>query len=261
MTGGVLSRAARAQAARRLQAVLPWLVMALALGLSISMPLALAQSPLPPLVQGGVAPAPGWRVVGVPKQAMPLTRYSATVLDGRVALRIEARASYGNLVHELQSAVPPRALRWAWRVEQANTLADLQTRAGDDSAAKVCLSFELPLQQVPLIERTLLRLARARTGENLPAATLCWVWAGREAAGALVHNAYTGRVRYIVLRGAADATGVWFDESRDVAADFKRAFGEESAALPALSAVIVAGDADNTGATSLAHLADLRFEP
>ena len=265
MTGDVAELAARFGAVRAVQAAWRLLATALVMGsavlLWLSMAQAHAQSSLPPLVQAGAVPAPGWRVVGVPKQAMPFTRYNAALVEGRVALRIEARASYANLVHELQSAAPPRMLRWTWRVEQANPLADLQTRAGDDSAAKVCLSFDLPLQQVPLVERTLLRLARARSGENLPAATLCWVWAGREAPGALITNAYTGRVRYIVLRNAQDATGVWLDESRDVAADFKRAFGQESATLPALSAVIVAGDADNTGATSIALVADLRLEP
>jgi hypothetical protein len=49
-----------------------------------------------------------------------------------------------------------------------------------------------------------------------------------------------------------------------VAADFRRAFGDEVAAaepLPPLTAVIVAGDADNTGGTSVAQVSGLRAEP
>ena len=53
----------------------------------------------------------------------------------------------------------------------------------------------------------------------------------------------------------------WFDETRDIAADFRRAFGDESDEVPPLLAVIVAGDADNTGGRSVAQLTDLRFEP
>lgn len=215
----------------------------------------------PPLVQAPLALGSTWRVVGLPEQSKPYTRYTAEQVDGRLALRIEAQASYGNVVHELTQQPVPRLLSWAWRLQQANTLADLHTRAGDDAAAKVCLSFELPLQQVPFVERALLRLARSRAGQALPAATLCWVWGGREQPGELIDNPFTRRVRYVVLRTAADATGQWFSETRDVAADFRRAFGDESAETPPLTAVIVGADADNTRAHSVAHVADLMFLP
>ncbi|MBK8864674.1 MAG: DUF3047 domain-containing protein [Betaproteobacteria bacterium] len=146
-------------------------------------------------------------------------------------------------------------------MQQPNAAADLRSKSGDDTAVKVCLSFDLPMSAVPFVERQLLRLARSRTGENLPAATLCWVWAGTEAHGARLDNAYSRRVRTIVLRNGSDAPGRWHSESRDVAADFLRAFGDESATVPPLTAVIVAGDADNTGARSVAHVADLAFAP
>lgn len=215
-----------------------------------------------PLVQanaGGAALGPGWRLLTLPKQKPPVTQYGAEVLDGRAALRIDARASYGNFAHALAGAAPA-SLHWAWRVDRPNAGTDLKTKAGDDSPAKVCLSFDLPLAQVPFFERELLRLARTRSPEPLPAATLCWVWGHAEAPGSVLANPYTKRVRYRVLRTQADATGRWFEESRDVAADFRAAFGDESETVPPVTAVLVAGDADNTGAQSLAFVADLRFE-
>lgn len=202
----------------------------------------------------------GWRVVTLPSQKPPVTRYSAVVAEGRPAVRVEAQASYGNLVHHLAGAAP-RELGWTWRVEQANPGTVLHERSGDDTPAKVCLSFELPLSRVPFFERELLRLARSRTGEPLPAATLCWVWGGPEARGSLLANPYSKRVRYIVLRNAADASGTWFEETRDVAADWQRAFGDESAEMPPISAVIVSGDADNTVGSSLALVGGLRWGP
>ena len=222
--------------------------------------LLLAAVLLAPLVQGGALQLP-WRVVTLPQQTLPVTRYSAEVVDGREALRIESRGSYGNLVHELPPGEVPRMLQWSWRLAQANPAIDLRTKAGDDVPVRVCASFELPLERVPFVERQLLRLARAQTGEPLPAATLCWVWGHAEPAGALLPNAYTRRVRYIVLRNAQHAAGRWFEESRDIAADFQRAFGDESATLPPLTALIVAGDADNTGGVSIAHVAGLRGAP
>jgi hypothetical protein len=227
-----------------------------------------AADPWPPLVQepaqAGQSDArlgPGWRVVGWPDQRMPLTRYAAERVDGRPALRLDARASYGNLVYAVPSQAPPRMVSWAWRMQQPNPAADLRLKSGDDAAAKVCLGFDMALQRVPFVERTLLRVARSRSADALPAATLCWVWGRAEAPGSVIDNAYSRRVRYIVLRTAADGLGQWFTETRDVAADFRRAFGDESPDTPALMTVIVAADADSTGASTVAHVADLRFAP
>jgi hypothetical protein len=212
---------------------------------------------LAPLVADGTIAAP-WRVVGLPQQQFAPTEYRAVRVDGRDALRIEARGSYGNLVHELAPGARLGTLAWQWRLEQPNTRADLATKPGDDSAVKVCVLFDAPLAQVPFVERQLLRVARAASGEALPAATLCYVWAHAQHAGAVLPNAYSKRVRYVVLRGADAPLGTWLDERRDVAADFRRAFGDEAREVPPASAVAVAGDADNTGAHSVAFVADLR---
>lgn len=222
---------------------------------------ALAAAALAPLVQGG-AVQPPWRVVGLPQQAKPLTQFSAETVQGREAVRVQTNGSYGNLVHDWPAdAATPRRLRWSWRLQQPNPQADLRQKAGDDTPVKVCLSFDLPLARVPFVERQLLQLARSRASQDLPAATLCWVWAGGEAKGALIDNAFSRRVRYMVLRNRQDPLQAWVDESRDIAADFQSAFGDEGPELPPLGAVIVGGDADNTGAHSVAHVAALRTEP
>ena len=219
-----------------------------------------AAAGIAPLVQGGSIP-PVWHVVTLPQQAVPVTRYGAETVDGREALRIQTQGSYGNLVHELPAIQAPQRLRWAWRLQQPNTAVDLRLKAGDDAAVKVCMSFDMALERVPFVERQMLKLARSRSGQDLPAATLCWVWGATEAKGALMPNAYSRRVRYIVLRNREDALATWFEESRDVSADFRRAFGDESIELPALTALIVSGDGDNTGGASLAHVSGLRVEP
>jgi Protein of unknown function (DUF3047) len=217
-------------------------------------------SPLPPLVTRSQVGA-GWRVATLPQQKPPVTRFAAELVGGRNALRIDAHASYGNLVFDAPPKVSPPQLSWAWRMQQANPGADLSNKATDDTAAKVCLSFDLPLAQVPFVERQLVRMARTRSGENLPTATLCWVWGAKLPHGQLLDNPYTRRLRYIVLRNESDALHTWFEETRDVAADFKRAFGHESPLTPPLVAVVVGGDADNTGAQSVAYVAGLRWAP
>lgn len=213
-----------------------------------------------PALRAGDAIDPRWSIVGLPRQAMPMTRYAADAVDGEAAaVRLDAEGSYGHLAARLGERPAPAVLRWRWRVPSANPGTALARREGDDTPARVCLGFALPLERVPFGDRQRLRIARRLADPELPAATLCWAWGGSEPAGTLVVNPYTARVRTIVLRGAADAGERWHEERRDVHADFRRAFGDEwtDAAPPPVVVVFVAADADNTGARTRAWVAGL----
>ncbi|KNZ32547.1 MAG: hypothetical protein AD742_11760 [Methylibium sp. NZG] len=214
---------------------------------------------LSPLAGAGQTPPSPWRVVGVPKQAMPLTQFAVVDIDGRRALRIEADKSYGNLVHPLNAQTLPAGprLSWQWRLDRPLPAADLRRKDGDDVAAKVCVFFDLPLAQIPFGERQLLRLARATTPEPLPGATVCYVWDTLLPAGTTLPNAYTARVRYLVLQSGEAAAGMWQQERRDIAADFVRLFRTEATQVPPIIGVAVGADADNTGGRSVAHVAGL----
>ena len=204
--------------------------------------------------------ATGWRFVGLPK--LPRTRIDAVEFDGSRALRVESQAGYGQWVHDFMPPVPPPGpLVWEWRLERRNDAADLRQRAGDDTSLKVCALFAMPDERVPFGERLLLQLARARSAEPLPAATLCYVWDARLPAGTLLPNAYSARVRYLVAEDAATPLATWRMQRRDLGADFLRAFGDESKTVPPLMAIAVGADADNTGAASLGHLRGLRWAP
>ncbi len=101
-------------------------------------------------------------------------------------MRVSTASSYGTLVHAWKGQSPGH-LHWQWRLDQpltgGHTAPDLRTKAGDDAALKLCVMFDHPLDSVPLVERTLLRLARSLSGETLPAATVCYVWDSAQAAG------------------------------------------------------------------------------
>lgn len=200
----------------------------------------------------------GWRAVHLPRQTLPKTEYRSVMLDGRLALRLNAEASYGHLVHDLPRGSTVHTLQWQWRLDTPNPASDLRTKSGDDNPVKVCVLLDAPLSVVPFVERQLLRVARAAASEPLPAATLCYVWDSQLPAGTVLSNAYTRRVRLLVLRGADAPLGTWQTESRDVAADVLRAFGDELDTLPAALAVLVGADADNTKARSVAHVRALQ---
>ena len=97
-----------------------------------------------------------------------MTAFQTVALDGKQVMRVEADKSYGNLVHAVPAGFVPAPglmLRWRWRLDQSVANADLRRREGDDVALKVCALFDQPLDKLKLIDRTVLRLARAATAD------------------------------------------------------------------------------------------------
>ena len=226
---------------------------------------ALAQKPvLTPLAgaEGEKPPSP-WRAVGLPRNKAPLAQMDIASIDGVRALRLQTDKSYGTLVHELPGGVPglDATIKWRWRLDQPIAKADLRKKDGDDAALKVCVMFDMPLEQVPFGERTVLRLARSLSSELLPAATICYISDRSLATGTALPNIYSRRVRSIITDGQDSPLKQWRPHERRVGDDFLRLFGDESKVVPPVVAVVVGADADNTGGSSLGYIADLVFNP
>ena len=205
-------------------------------------------------------PAP-WGFVGLPGQTKPKTRFSVVEIDGRKAVRIEADESYGNIVHPMKFSGPKATLSWQWKVETPVPAPDLRTRQGDDTSAKVCVFFDMPLDLVPFIERQLQKIAQSKTTDPLPNATVCYVWDPTLATGTELDNAFTRRMRYIVLESGTDKVGKWMTEKRNVMADFVKLFGDESPKVPPIMGIAIGADADNTHTRSVAYVANIVLEP
>ncbi|MBP6501875.1 MAG: DUF3047 domain-containing protein [Rhodoferax sp.] len=218
---------------------------------------ALAQHRFSSMDVGPVAPP--WRVVGLPGQKMALTRFEIVRSGETPVLRLQADASYGNLVFDMAGAGLPvgARLRWRWQLERAPEDTDLRRKDGDDAPLKVCALFDMPLQGMSFGEQTRLRLARAMSGEPLPSATLCYVWDLQLPVGTELPNVFSPRVRYLVAGQGPARPGQWLSVERNLTSDFLRAFGHEATAVPPLLALAVGADTDNTGSSSLAYIGDL----
>jgi Protein of unknown function (DUF3047) len=222
--------------------------------------------PLPALSAG--TSAGGWRFVGLPNKPDTLpTRFEPGQTDGVAGVRMLTQASYGTWAHAWRG--PAGTLQWRWRLDEAlsggQRPADLRRKDGDDAALKVCVMFDHALDRVPFGERTLLRVARSVTGENLPAATVCYLWDPLQAKHTTAANPYSRRVRYVVVQGVGAPLQQWLSESRDVAQDFLTLFGDElpvgsaKTAIPSVSAVVIGADSDNTQARSSGWVAQLQW--
>lgn len=224
---------------------------------------------LSPLVPADGSAPQAWRFVGFPKAKanLPPTRFELAQVQGERALKVSTQASYGSWVHDTPK-VKAGVLQWRWRLDQAlsggQREPDILTNAGDDAALKVCVLFDHPLDRVPFLERTQLRLARSLSGEDLPAATLCYVWDSVHPAGLRGVNPYSQRVRFITLQGRQSPLAQWQTESRDVSADFAQLFADElpqGAAVPWVRAVLIGADSDNTGTQSVAWVSAIQWRP
>lgn len=228
----------------------------LALGLGLSA--TLAAEPIWVGRFGGAASDPPhpWQVEQLNKD-IPPTRYRVRDWDGVPAVEATAVKSMALLARPLEIDLGQTPiLCWRWRIDAPLKNADMTTKAGDDYAARVYLSFAVPPDALDFGTRVALGLARSLRGNAVPDAAINYIWDNRHPIGTWQPNAYTERARMLVLRsGAADA-GRWVNERRDVGADFLAAFRHAPARLTGLA---LASDTDNTGEVARAGFADFRF--
>ena len=116
--------------------------------------------------------------------------------------------------------------------------------------------FDVPLDSLSFVERSKIRLARAVAGADVPTAALCYVWDNTHPVGHTQWSPYTNRVRIMVLQTGGANINKWMKESRDVAADFKAAFGFDA---PAVTGVAVGNDTDNTDDNVTTWFGDVKF--
>lgn len=205
---------------------------------------------------GEGAPPPPWRVVR-PNRTVAATEYRGATIDGVRAIEARADNSMALLARPLSvdlAATP--ILCWRWRVEAPVAGADMRRRSGDDYAARVYVSFDMPDSALGLATRMRIALGRRLFGSALPDAALNYVWDNRHPVGTRRRSAFTDRVEMIVAETGSAQAGSWVAEQADIAADFARAFGDRPGRPIQLA---IATDTDNVRARARAAFADLHF--
>lgn len=200
-------------------------------------------------------PAP-WRIVQLNSRVTP-TRYRVIRWDDIFAIEAIAEHSMALLARpaEVDLNRTP-VLCWRWRVDAPLVKADMATKAGDDYAARVYVSFSMPPSALDIMTRAKLKLARSIYGDAVPDAALNYVWDNRYPVGTRMPNAYTDRTRMIVAESGTANAGKWVIARHDVRQDAVMEFGSDQMRLIQLS---VAADTDNTGESARAGFADFHF--
>ncbi|WP_239024312.1 DUF3047 domain-containing protein [Ramlibacter humi] len=196
-----------------------------------------------------------WEHQRLPGKA-PVT-FRPVRLDGRDALSATA-VSAASVVRNKVRIEPQElaAVRFSWKVPALTPSADLALRDADDSPVRIILAFEGDRSKFSTKNAMLSELMRALTGEEMPYATLMYVWCNKRQPGTVIPNPRTDRIRTMVLESGPGQLGRWLDYERNIRADFEKAFGE---APGALVGVAVMTDSDNTRSTSRAWYGPLTF--
>jgi len=147
-----------------------------------------------------------------------------------------------------------RILRWGWKGERLPPGADTTQRATDDAIARIYVTFRHPPERLTAAQRAIDEMMRTRYGDAPPHATLLYVWDNRAAAGTSKRNAYTDRVHNFVVESGSARHSQWLAYERDIAADYRTAFGE---APPPVIGVALMTDADNTVTSAVAYYGDI----
>jgi hypothetical protein len=227
-----------------------------------AMALALEPAAIAPFsgAQPGPALPSGWNLLTLPRMKAP--EFTLVRDDGVTVLHVHSDAAVGSAAFRLDA--DPRAkgrLTWRWKVDHSLATARWGMKEGDDFAARVYISFDVPETTLTFTQRAKMKLAKLIYGADLPVAAICYVWDNRQPVGTNAWNPYTDRLRMVVLESGNSRAGEWVAESRDVEADFRAAFGASwPGPTPAINGVAVSSDTDQTLETVNAWFGDLRLE-
>jgi hypothetical protein len=183
-----------------------------------------------------------WHAVPLPGKEN--TRYSTVFKDGRQAIQATSEGSASMLRRHVRK--PGHELgqvSFSWWVHDLVHQGNVAEASREDAPARVLFAFQGDVTRLPARTRAMFDLAEALTGERPPFATLMYVWDATAPVGSVIVNPRSDRIRKIVIDSGPQHLRRWREHRRDLAADYRLAFGEDPGAL---SAIAFLTDSDNT---------------
>lgn len=184
-----------------------------------------------------------WAVKGT-KFGVPATRFyvEKDADDSEQKLVIKADKATGVLVTIPSDKVDLKKtpiMRWCWRVIKLPQKADGRKSGKDDQALAIYIGAN---------------------GSFMTKKSLAYRWeteTPKDHVGQSAYGAGMVKVKWYCLRNKEDGLNEWFTEERNVADDFKEAYGY----IPSEFALSIAGNSQYTGSDSVAELKWIEFVP
>lgn len=203
----------------------------------------------------GTAPPPGWTPLSF-KKVTTRTAYAVVRDEGTTVVRADSRAGASGLTRTVSIDLREYpVVAWRWKIVNVIAKGDVTTKAGDDYAARLYITFAYDPDKVSFSKKARYKAGRLLFG-NIPISAITYIWDRLTPEGTIVPNAYTDFVRMIVVESGEAHVGRWMEQERNLHEDYRRAFGEEP---PLVNGVAIMTDTDNTGETATAFYGDIVF--
>ena len=185
------------------------------------------------------------------------TVYRLENYQGRTVLSANSKTSASGLAVKLR----PRAtqnlwLKWEWKTTIPIPEADNAERIHDDAPLRILVAFDGNKTKLSLKEKMTFEMANLISGQELPYATLMYIWSGKSPINSILDNPHTSRIKMIVVDSGWDRLGQWHLHQRDLEADFRNAYGESPGEVIGIALLT---DTDNTKSEAKAFYGDIEL--
>lgn len=185
------------------------------------------------------------------------TVYRLENYQGKTVLSANSKTAASGLAVKLR---PKKAenlwLQWEWKALSAIPEADNSEGHRDDAPLRILVAFDGNKSKLSFKEKMNFEMANLISGQEMPYATLMYIWSGKSPVGSIIANAHTSRIKMIVVDSGWDNLGQWHKHQRDLSADYRRAYGE---APGDVIGVALLTDTDNTKSETRAFYGDIEL--
>ena len=187
------------------------------------------------------------------------TEYVLVADEGTVVLRATSHnaASFVAAHTEFDPHQFPM-LSWRWKVVQGIPAAVTTEQSKEDAPVRLMIAFAGDTSKLSFKERTAAAAAQSISGQPLPYATLMYIWGSKVAVDSITTSSRSSRIRMLAVAADDQGVGHWQSYTRNLVADFKRAFGEEPGKVTSIE---IMTDTDNTGGDAQALYGDITVGP
>jgi len=190
------------------------------------------------------------------------TRYSVVDDSGKSIIKAESHNAASGMIRKIR--IDPQkypVVKWRWKVTNVYKKGDVFKKDGDDYPACIYIAFEYMPKNTGFFKRMKYQAAKLVYGRQLPVSAIAYIWESNAPVGTIVPNPHTDSVMMIVVESGTKNLNTWVEEERNIYDDYRKAFGDDSAAdVPLISGVAIMTDTDNTGETATSFYGDIVFK-
>jgi hypothetical protein len=185
------------------------------------------------------------------------TIYRLESYQGKTVLSASSKTSASGLAVKLRPRLAQNLwLKWEWKAVGALTQADNADKKYDDAPLRILVAFDGNKSKLSLKEKLNFEMANLISGQEMPYATVMYIWSGKTPINTVLDNAHTSRLKMIVVDSGWEGVGEWRKHERDLTADYKLAYGESPGNIVGIALLT---DTDNTKSETRALYGDIEL--